>query len=102
MDKERRRELAVAAAKSLDGIGTLVERYTAEIVSDLISDIENLESKLGGAQEALVAIESIWWMAREYAEGGGSHSQEMDDFLSVSELLHKCVAQIPHKENGNK
>lgn len=56
-----------------------VQRQAAvdAVERDLTAEIEQLRS----------AAKSILWMAREYAEGGGSNGPEMQDYRAAAEII---------------
>lgn len=42
---------------------------------------------------AAEAVQSIMWMAREYADGGGTHSIEMQEYIAALTVLNNALAK---------
>lgn len=56
------------------------------IVSAVNAHAANI-ARIAELEKALDAAKSILWMAEKYAEGGGSHSGEMRDYLEATEKI---------------
>lgn len=54
------------------------------VKADLTAEIERLN---GEHKRVVDAARSILWMARAYAEGGGSNGPEMQDYEAAVEII---------------
>jgi hypothetical protein len=56
-------------------------------VNVLAQRAADLQARLDAAENAIEALRSILWMAERYAEGGGSHGIEMEDYRTAADKL---------------
>ena len=50
--------------------------------------------------EALAAANGVMWMAREYAEAGGSCGPEMQDFTDAQMKIDAALARLVEVKHG--
>ena len=66
----------------------IIKNYeTHELVEAIDWVLEYRDRRIRELSTALEAAESILWMAEKYAEGGGMHSIEMEDYQRVKEII---------------
>lgn len=57
-------------------------------------DADPLLPALLDVAEALAAAQGVLWMAREYAEGGGSGGPEMREFEAVEQTVSAALTKL--------
>lgn len=55
-----------------------------DIVEELLSE---RDERIRQLEHAVNAFNDILWMAEQYAQGGGMHSIEMEDYQRVKEII---------------
>jgi hypothetical protein len=65
--------------------GMLAEADSARL--DAEQRAADLQARLEAAEDAINVLRSILWMAERYAEGGGSHGIEMEDYRAAVDKL---------------
>lgn len=106
-EAERERDEAYRCLNTIpNGHGGCAKDHSsrlAEFTNCWICKTIAAESERDRLREALNAADSILWMAREYAEAGGSGGPEMVDFTAAEQAVRAALsAPLPADAGGGK